>query len=37
MAMNNGGDTIDLLNQSGDVVQSVTYAATVEGEWILVN
>lgn len=32
MAMNNTGDTIDLLDQLGSVVQSVTFGATQEGD-----
>lgn len=34
MALNNGGDTIDLVNPSGMVVQTVTYGPVVEGEAI---
>jgi exonuclease III len=35
MAMNNGGDTIGLLNDTGTVVQSVTYQAVEEGERVI--
>lgn len=32
MAMNNNGDTIDLVNPTGEVVQTVTYSRAEEGE-----
>jgi hypothetical protein len=32
MAMNNGGDTIELLNPTGQIVQTVTYPRVNEGE-----
>lgn len=35
MALNNGGDTIELINPSGTVVHTVTYSSTREGERIL--
>jgi hypothetical protein len=35
MAMNNGGDTIDLIDASGRVVQTVTYGDVVEGEEVV--
>jgi hypothetical protein len=31
MAMNNGGDTIDLIDPTGKLIQSVTYKGTQEG------
>jgi hypothetical protein len=34
MAMNNGGDTIDLINPSGMVIQSVSYGDVEEGELV---
>ena len=34
MAMNNGGDTIELVNPQGQVVQTVTYPGADEGEKI---
>ena len=34
MAMNNGGDTIDLIDPSGAVVQTITYGRVSEGELI---
>lgn len=34
MAMNNGGDTIDLIDPTGKLIQSVTYTRTEEGEFI---
>jgi hypothetical protein len=35
MAMNNGGDTIDLVDATGKVVQTVTYGQALEGEEVL--
>ncbi|MFQ5950121.1 MAG: lamin tail domain-containing protein, partial [Nitrospiria bacterium] len=35
MALNNNGDTIDLINPDGDVVQSVTYPSVEEGEIVI--
>lgn len=35
MALNNGGDTVKLIKSGGTVVQTVTYAKTVEGQEIL--
>jgi hypothetical protein len=32
MALNNGGDTVSLVEPSGDIVHAITYAAVVEGE-----
>ena len=32
MGMNNGGDTIDLVDKDGNVVDSVTYRGVEEGE-----
>jgi hypothetical protein len=32
MAMNNSGDTVELIDASGTVVQSVTYPRVAEGE-----
>ncbi len=37
MAMNNGGDTIELITADGEVVQSVTYESTTEGETLVVT
>ncbi|GEM_PF-1218563 len=37
MAMNNGGDTIDLVNPTNAVVQSVTYGHVDEGEVVSVE
>jgi hypothetical protein len=34
MALNNGGDTVDLLDPMGKVVQTVTYGHADEGEVI---
>jgi hypothetical protein len=34
MALNNDGDTIDLLNPGGSVVQTVTYGSVDEGELV---
>lgn len=34
MAMNNSGDTIDLVNPAGEVVQTVTYSQAEEGETV---
>jgi len=33
-AMNNGGDTIDLIDPNGTVVQTVTYGGVDEGELV---
>jgi hypothetical protein len=37
MAMNNTGDTIDLLDDDGQVVHSVTYGVVAEGEFVISN
>ena len=37
MAMNNTGDTIDLLDADGRVVESVTYGVVAEGEFVISN
>ena len=37
MAMNNTGDTIDLLDADGQVVDSVTYGVVAEGEFVISN
>jgi hypothetical protein len=37
MAMNNTGDTIDLLDADGRVVDSVTYGVVAEGEFVISN
>jgi exonuclease III len=37
MAMNNTGDTIDLLDDDGQVVDSVTYGVVAEGESVISN
>ncbi len=37
MALNNDGDTVCLLNPSGEVVDSVTYTSSTEGEPIIVE
>jgi hypothetical protein len=34
MSLNNNGDTIELVDPSGTVVQTVTYPRTEEGELI---
>jgi len=36
MAMNNGGDTIDLIDPMGNVVQSVTYGRIDEEDEIVI-
>jgi endonuclease/exonuclease/phosphatase family metal-dependent hydrolase len=36
MALNNGGDTIELLNDQGTAVQTVTYGRATQGEVIVV-
>ena len=35
MAMNNGGDTIDLVNHTGTIVQTVTYDRVEENEEVV--
>lgn len=35
MALNNSGDTVELINSAGEVVDVVTYLATTEGEAIV--
>ena len=37
MAMNNTGDSIDLLDADGQVVDSVTYGVVAEGEFAISN
>ena len=37
MAMNNTGDTIDLLDADGQVLDSVTYSVVAEGEFVISN
>ena len=37
MAMNNTGDTIDLLDADGQVVDSVAYGVVAEGEFVISN
>jgi hypothetical protein len=37
MAMNNTGDTIDLLDADGHLVDSVTYGVVAEGEFVIAN
>lgn len=37
MALNNQGDTIDVLDAAGTVVQTVTYGAVQEGEAVTVG
>jgi hypothetical protein len=37
MSLNNGGDTITLIDASGTAVQSVTYPQTAEGERVVVS
>ncbi|MCI0636328.1 MAG: lamin tail domain-containing protein, partial [Actinobacteria bacterium] len=34
MALNNGGDTVDLVDAAGNVVHSVTYGSAEEGEFV---
>ena len=37
MALNNRGDTIDLVDPNNQVVQTITYGRVDEGETITVN
>ncbi len=37
MGLNNTGDTVELINENGQVIQSFTYSQASEDEIIIVN